>query len=447
MIKKILENNKNIDGFRILESRTEASELFLVKDRVDMDRAKKVRHFKVTVYVNAEEGGEKYTGASTINLHPTMSAAEMEKAIDEAALAAGFVRNPWYPLAKPSGTNGTNGTAGTTETYKTRDNDGASEGGRSDRISEMTKALYRCDADEKGGINSCEIFHNLEYIRIINSEGVDVSSESCADMIELVTTWKEGGEEIELYRCMEFSGFDPEAVSAEAGELLNICRERAAALATPVIERTAVLLTREAVREFFGFYLAKSDAEAVYNDESTWKIGDKVQGNVVKGDLVTLELDPFMKGSTQSRGFDLDGHILSPVTIIDAGVLKRYSADTRHAHYLGVEPTGRIGNFMVKGGSRTVSELKDDQMKTPYLETIAFSDFSVDSLTGDFCGEIRLARWFDGESVHPVTGGSISGNINEMQNEMYFSSELQQDNFFIGPKAIKLLNVGVSGVQ
>ena len=169
----------------------------------------------------------------------------------------------------------------------------------------------------------------------------------------------------------------------------------------------------------------------------------KIQGEDVNGDLITMTLNPFMKNSTFSGSFDGDGFPLEPVTILENGVLKRYIANTRYAHYLNVEPTGNIDNIIVSGGSKTVNDLK----KEPYLETAAFSDFTVDDLTGDFCGEIRLAWYFDGENIIPVTGGSISGNINELQNEIFLSKELQKDNNFEGPKVVKLLNVTVAGIE
>ena len=50
-------------------------------------------------------------------------------------------------------------------------------------------------------------------------------------------------------------------------------------------------------------------------------------------------------------------------------------------------------------------------------------------------------------NIIPVTGGSISGNINELQNELFLSKELQKDNKFEGPKVIKLLNVTVAGIE
>ena len=150
-----------------------------------------------------------------------------------------------------------------------------------------------------------------------------------------------------------------------------------------------------------------------------------------------------MKNSTYSGSFDEDGYSLERVTIIENGILKRYIADTRYAHYLDVAPTGSIDNIIINAGSHTVTDLR----KEPHLEVAAFSDFYVDKMTGDFCGEIRLAWYYDGESTRPVTGGSILGNANELHNDIYLSKELQKDNNFEGPEIVKLLNVSVAGVE
>ena len=101
------------------------------------------------------------------------------------------------------------------------------------------------------------------------------------------------------------------------------------------------------------------------------KLEIKIQGEDVKGDLITMTLNPFMKTSTYSGSFDADGFSLEPVTILEKGVLKRYIANTRYAHYLNVEPTGNINNIIVYGGSKTVNDLK----KEPYLETAGIFRF------------------------------------------------------------------------
>lgn len=92
----------------------------------------------------------------------------------------------------------------------------------------------------------------------------------------------------------------------------------------------------------------------------------------------------------------------------------------------------------VEGGEKTLEELEN----APYLELHYFSDFQMDEWTGDFGGEIRLGIYFDGEKEIYVTGGSISGNIKDV--DMYLSKDMQTKDNYICPKAIKLLGVTIA---
>ena len=83
--------------------------------------------------------------------------------------------------------------------------------------------------------------------------------------------------------------------------------------------------------------------------------------------------------------------------------------------------------------------------KEPYLYVVSFSDFSMDSLSGYFGGEIRLAYLSDGEKVTPVTGGSVSGNLLELQKDMAFSTERYKDKNYDGPFAVEFHGVAVAG--
>ena len=430
-IRKLLSENKNITGYKICETKIHSNELFFVKKNVDMDRAKDVHHFNVTVFIDSEENGKKLTGSSSTFLHPTMSEEEMGKAIDEATFAARYVKNPYYPLVKP------------VSTYQKLPESKFEKESFPYWMNEITKAIYRNDIFDQGGINSCEIFLEKVETRIVNSEGVDASSVSYQCMVEFITTWKEEGEEIELYRCINCSDFDAELLASEVKNMITICRDKAIATSTPALHTFPVILTRGAVKDFFSYYHFKSSASFVYDKYSTWKVGDQLQGENVKGDRITIILDPLINNSTASASFDEDGFALSPIKLIDQGVLKQFAANMRYAHYLGVQPTGSIGNLVVERGSRTAQELQAE----PHLMAAAFSDFSLDELTGDFCGEIRLAWYYDGEKTVPVTGGSISGNVSELHHEIYLSKERQKDNGFEGPLMVKIMNCTIAGVE
>ena len=430
-LKNLIIGASNIDGYKIMENKITASELFFVKKGLDMYRAKDIHNFDLTIYKNFDEDNVMYTGSSSAKIHPTMSDKEILLVIEEGAFAASFIKNKYYPLADPMNT--------------VQPNIISNFSGKplNEWLPQLTDALYNSDICDKGGINSSEIFLNKVYTRIVNSKGIDVSFTTYKGEIEFITNWKEDAEEIELYKNINFSDMDYDLINEKVKEMLLISKEKAIASPTPALEKYTILLNGAPVIELLSYYLAQASAKNVYNGMSTAKLGENIQGNDVCGDLITITLDPFMRNSTKSFPYDTDGFPVISAKIYDKGVLNMYHGDSRHCHYLKIEPTGNISNCIIEGGTYGVDYFKKD----PFLEIIAFSDFQMDPLTGDFAGEIRLGWYFDGESTIPVTGGSVSGNIKELQKSMYLSKELQKDNNFVGPKIIKLLNVSVAGIE
>lgn len=429
-LRNILSGFQGIDGFRIIENKIESSELFFVRKEMDMNRVKSVHDFRVTLYKDFEEDGEKYRGSSTVKVHPTMDDDDIKKVILDALFSAGFVKNKYYPLHKPSNAAGP-------AIWKD------SEADMAKWLPILTDAIFKQDVYEEGCINSAELFLNNVYTRIINSEGVDVSYKNFKGELEYITNWNGALEEIELMGFMGFGDCTPEILSEKIDETLKLSRDRAIAQKTPHLKRHMVLLTGEPVKEFFNYYYTQSSAKSVYDGISTLKLGQSVQGEDVSGDRINMKLDPFTKDSAASRPYDDDGMALQSAEIIKDGVLKRYFGSAQNSYYLNVEPTGVIENIVVGGGSKSVESMKDE----PYLELAAFSHFQMNPMTGDFAGEIRLGWYFDGEKRIPVTGGSISGNAEDVHKSMYLSKELQQDNNFIGPKTIQLYNVTVVGLK
>ncbi len=427
-IKDILSKTKGIDGWKINEYKIESKELFFIKKQLDMNRGKNVHHLKVTVYKDFEENGVKYKGSSTTNIYPTMNNDEINNAIKSAAFASSLVKNKYYPLVKSSDNNKVLRSNFSTKSL-------------SEWLPDLTEAIFNSDTFNNGGINSAELFLNKTYNRIINSESLDVSYEGYAGQIELITEWKENEEEIELYKDINFADFEKKDIIKCVDNMIRISKDKAIATPTPVLKEIPVLLTGEPVKEFLKYYYSQANTQLVYEGISTAKVGDKIQGNKIQGDMIDITLDPFLRNSTVSAPYDEDGYPLKPTRIYENGELKSYWGSNRFSHYLNVEPTGNIENMIVKSGNKCIDELKSE----PYLELVAFSDFQMDIMTGDFAGEIRLGWYYDGNKATPITGGSISGNIKNIQQEMYLSKETQQLNNFKGPKTIKLLNVSIAG--
>jgi len=74
-----------------------------------------------------------------------------------------------------------------------------------------------------------------------------------------------------------------------------------------------------------------------------------------------------------------------------------------------------------------------------------FSDFRLDSITGDFGAEIRLAYYYDGEKVIPVSGGSISGSLSTLKSSMRRSAEIAVASQSRCPVALMLTGVTITG--
>lgn len=430
-IKRILSNISEIDGWKIIEKTVESKELFFIKKELDMNRAKDVHHITLTVYKDFEDNGKKYRGSSNTSIHPTMNDEEIEEVLREASYAAGFVKNEYYPIVESQ--------AEIETIYENK----FSKDSMSNWIPKLTDEIFQADKYENGWINSAELFLDKVNMRIVNSKGVDLSYSTYRGELEFITTWKEDGEEIELYEDILFSDYDENLIVDSVDEMLKVSKDKAIAMPTPALEDIPVILTGGPVKEFFYYYYDKANAGSVYQQISTAKVNENIQGNEVKGDKVNIVLDPYLDNSIASAPYDEDGFRLSRLSLYEDGILKRYWGNTRFSHYLGIETTGNIRNIVVEGGSKTLEEMKQE----PYLELQVFSDFQMDTLTGDFAGEIRLGWYNDGEKRIPVTGGSISGNINNVHQEMFLSKELQKINNFKGPRSIKLKNVSISGLE
>jgi len=253
--------------------------------------------------------------------------------------------------------------------------------------------------------------------------------------------WKGEKEEVESFRNMDFSAFEPKQIADEVKTMIEFSKEKSNAEQTPALTDFNVLLTGASVKEVLSYYVGHSNVQNVYNGISTFKIEETMQGENIIGDKVSITLDPMLANSSHSKPFDTDGLPLKKVEILKDGLLKNYWGSSRFAHYLDIKPAGNIRNILVDKGSKSIDEMKS----SPYLELLEFSDFQMNVLTGDFAGEIRLGLYFDGESVKPVTSGSISGNIKSVQEHMYLSKEIYQDNNYLGPKTLQLPKLNVNG--
>lgn len=427
-IKKIL-GRIDIDHWKIIEKSVESKELFFIKKDLEMNRAKHVHHYDVTLFKDFESDEKKYKGSAIVKLASTMDENQIKEILKKGALSASLVKNAYYPMVNPSDRNQpVFSSAFDTENLMPL-------------MTGLQKSLYKHDTYKNGGVNSAEIFVNKTNIRLLTSTGIDVEFRKFKGEIELITQWDENNNSVELYNMLYFSDYCPELIEEEAKKLIETCRDRALAVKAEEVKGINIILGPDAVKEMMNFYVMHSSASAVYEQLSKAKVGEVFQGENIKGDLVNIKLNPYMVNSPDSSPYDDDGFPLKEHIIFNNGVLEKYHGSVQFSSYLDIEPTGTIKNAEVEGGRKSYNEFK----KEPHVEIVAFSDFQMDPLSGNFGGEIRLARYFDGEKEIPLTGASLSASIFDIHSEFYLSKETIQKDNYIGPKALMYKNGHLAG--
>lgn len=424
MIEQILAAVKRlgIEKYYINERKKESAECFFIRRKMDLNRRTDTTDYHVTVFHEFEKDGEKKLGSSAVPLYPGMDASEIETSLSAAYHSASFVSNPFYELyqgKKEDFIPSSSGFKGKTLAVIIR---------------ETAKALFLPDTNQTVFINSAELFAEHVLHHIVSSGGVDVSYETWDVTGEYVIQCTEP-QDVETYHHFFYREPDYAALSRDVEEALKITAARAQATSAPEAGEYKVILSGEDVSIFLDYYLSRSGSGMIYQKYSNFETGAQVQGEHPEGDGITIRLKAAVPYSDE--GIPLKDRVL-----MEDGVLKTIHGGNRFAQYLGIEPTGNYhGCISVATGSKTLEEMKSGK----YLHVISFSDFQMDSDSGHFGGEIRLAFLSDGKTVTPVTGGSINGSVFDVQNHLFFSKETYKNGDYEGPFAVCFEGIKVAG--
>ena len=420
ILKALLKNN--VENYLINEEITESVELFFIRKKLDIRREKKVHNYSLTVYHDFERDGKKMRGSSSIGIYNGMEEEEIDGAVKEAFYAASFVCNPYYELPKGSKEAFIPSTSKLSSLPLTNS------------AMLMTEALFAEDTKEDVYLNSAELFVEKSIIRILNSEGIDVSYDKYAAKGEFVAQCP-APQDVETYQSFHYTELDADALKDKVSYTLETTKARAVAAVAPKSGEYKVIISGSFVSTVFDYYLERSSVSLIYPGYSSFTKGCKVQGDKVLGDSLTMEL-------IAKEPYSNEGIKLIDRPLITNGELNTIHGNSRFSYYLDTEATGIYSQFKVHGGDTKFEEMKSGN----YLHVVNFSDFQMDSLSGHFGGEIRLAFLCDGESITPVTGGSINGSILETQGNLTLSKELQREKGYEGPFAIAFEHVNVAGI-
>ncbi len=149
---------------------------------------------------------------------------------------------------------------------------------------------------------------------------------------------------------------------------------------------------------------------------------------------VTIRDDPHRPHGLRSRPFDGEGLPVSPVAIVEAGMLETWLLDSGSARQLGLEPTGHAARGIAGAPGVSTSNLYMEAGKVPVATLIAdiaegvyvteLIGQGVNPVTGDYSRGAAGFAIRDGEIAGPVAGFTIAGNLLAMYRELTPANDL-----------------------
>lgn len=405
-----------------IEKQTDSSaELFFIRRRLDMRRMADTVKYNVTVYRDFEKNGKAMRGSSAVCIMPSQSMEEIEAAVSGAFFAASFVTNPTYDLPE----------AAVCEPMVMESDLTALPVEQA--AMKMAEALFAGETGTEAVFNSVEIFGKKAQRHLVTSWGTDVCYTKHTASGEFVVQCKEP-EDVEMYHSFSYDSLDTEALKQKGIDALRRVADRAVAKQALPSGSYNLILSEEHIATVLSYFAERSHAAMVFPGYSDWKLGSEVQGEDVTGEKLNLTLYATVPYSTE-------GVPMMDRPLIEDGKVALIHGSARLCSYLGLPPTGEYRSVICSNGSIPMA----DMQREPYLFPVAFSDFQMDSMSGHFGGEIRLAYWFDGKETKIVTGGSVNGSIMDCCGKLQFSLERYTGSRYQGPKAVLMPSVPVAG--
>jgi PmbA protein len=426
-IDKIVQLLKESGAFawRITDTLTKGWEFYFIRHSLDQNRSKDLENIQITVFVLSEDG--KSVGSATAEMGPDETEEYCRLMIRDLIFQAGLVKDAYYELKTP----------GTDPVSKEQEID---INGISADFIDMMKNIRE---DDVTFLNSYEIFVSSVKRRIITSTGIDVTETYPVSLLETVVNAKNSEHEIEFYKLYDSGTCIRDDMSSDLGKTFLYGRDRLSAKKTPALGKCDVVFSGEDAVRLYEFFKDGLDAAYIYMKYSSFKKGTPIAEDV-KGDKVTLKALRELPGSSLNRMTDYEGSFIYDEVLMDENVPVAFHGNTKFSYYLGEKNTFIPGNYEVSGGTHSKEEL----LKGPVLECIFFSDFQVDTMSGDIFGEIRLAYLHEKDgSVKPVTGGSVSGNIKHLLKDMKMSTDRTRYDSALIPSYTRLAGVTVTGAE
>lgn len=412
------------DAWKLTETTERGWEFYVIRDRLDQNRATEVKTISVDVYRSLEDG--KYLGSASGEIPPTASEEEIDTRLAALLYQAGLVKNPWYSLND--------------EPIDLPEN---REPVDVERIAEdFIRAIRSVEQTKTEDINSYEIFVREVTRHIRNSKGVEYICTYPKSTVEMVVNARREGHEIELYRFYTSGTCDAEKLRSDVADVLRFGRDRLTAVPTPNLGAGAVVFSTDDAVSIYDYFVFRMNAAMKYRRISDWEIGKPVVEDP-QGDLISVEAVSSLPNSSRDYPVDEEGAVIRDRWLIRNGVAENFFGSRQYSQYLGLKNSSNVYNLRFAGGKKCAEKLREGD----YLEVVEFSDFTVDPMGGDIAGEIRVGYWHHDGKVTVVTGGSVSGNMLEAASSMTFSSETRQYDTHVIPAVTRLEGLRITGAE
>ncbi|WP_315762762.1 TldD/PmbA family protein [Sphingomonas sp. Y38-1Y] len=189
-----------------------------------------------------------------------------------------------------------------------------------------------------------------------------------------------------------------------------------------------IVFDRRVSASLIGHFTAAIAGAAVARGTSFLK--DRL-GKPVFAEGVTICDDPQRPRGLRSRSFDGEGLPVSPVTLVDRGVLQTWLLDSAAARQLGLEPTGHAArgggvstsNVHMAAGTIPVETLLGEVDRGIYVTELIGQ--GVNAVTGDYSRGVAGFLIEGGELVRPVAGITVAGNLLDMYRALTPASDLE----------------------
>lgn len=420
-LEAMLRANARVTDYKINTHEKKSYEMFFVKGKLETVRCTDTCDTDVTVYAAHGE----FLGSADFPVYSSTYDAQLATLIDEAVQKALLIQNKPYSLPEKE-----------TGEYTVESN--FSEFSPEGLAATIANTVFRANRIDNGSLNAVEVFVNRHHETVCNSRGLSKSQVRYDAMVEAIPTYNGEKQSVELYKQYNFSNLDEETLYQEIADMMTAVKARYEAVKPQSELRCKVVLNKGELQELFAAISNSLRYSSVYSHATVFHKGDEIQKDPI-GDHIEITMEGSVKGNVRSVKFDRDGMSLEQINIVHDGKAVNYFGDNRFGQYLGEKPTGNLPCLHVAAGTLSEEEIS----KEPYLEIVSMSGLQVDFFSDYIGGEIRLAYYFDGEKITPVTGISISGSVSEALRSIRLSSKEAIHNGYIGPNKAVLDNLKI----